>query len=261
MMSTIWGRGGYGYDGNTGQDPMSARILLPETAEWFAQRPMGIAAMLTLSSYRELFPALSPEDLAVLARCGAIKAYPRNTMLFQEGQPSADLYIVVTGQIKVFVSEAQGKEVTLTLEGPGGYFGELGLVDEAPRSASVMTTEPSQLVVVSKADFQRCLAAHPDLGIKLMRALVQRVRTLTERVKSIALLDVYGRVAQTLQGLAVEQSGRFIIERRVTHQDIASMVGASREMVSRIMRDLVVGGYIEMQHKHIRIKEKLPAGW
>ncbi|MGH8586011.1 MAG: Crp/Fnr family transcriptional regulator [Gammaproteobacteria bacterium] len=240
---------------------MSAGAFLAETAGSFAPCPMGITGMLTLSSYRGLFPALTPEDLAVLARCGVIKAYPRNAMLFQEGQPSADLYIVVTGQIKVFVSEAQGKEVTLTLEGPGGYFGELGLVDEAPRSASVMTTEPSQLVVVSKADFQRCLAAHPDLGIKLMRAFVQRVRTLTERVKSIALLDVYGRVAQTLQGLAVEQSGRFIIERRVTHQDIASMVGASREMVSRIMRDLVVGGYIEMQHKHIRIKEKLPAGW
>jgi CRP/FNR family transcriptional regulator, cyclic AMP receptor protein len=178
-----------------------------------------------------------------------------------DGQPSADLYIVVTGQIKVFVSEAQGKEVTLTLEGPGGYFGELGLVDEAPSSASVMTTEPSQLVVVSKADLALPGGPHPDLGIKLMRALVQRVRTLTERVKSIALLDVYGRVAQTLQELAVEQSGRFVIEKRVTHQDIASMVGASREMVSRIMRDLVVGGYIEMQHKHIRIKEKLPAGW
>ncbi|MGH8480097.1 MAG: Crp/Fnr family transcriptional regulator [Gammaproteobacteria bacterium] len=217
--------------------------------------------MLTLPFDRGLFPALSPEDLAVLARCGAIKAYPRNTVLFQEGQPSAELYIVVTGQIKVFVSEAQGKEMTLTLEGPGGYFGELGLVDEAPRSASVMTTEPSQLVVVSKADFQRCLAAHPDLGIKLMRALVQRVRTLTDRVKSIALLDVYGRVAQTLQALAIEQAGQFVIERRVTHQDIASMVGASREMVSRIMRDLVIGGYIEMEHKHIRIKEKLPAGW
>jgi CRP/FNR family transcriptional regulator, cyclic AMP receptor protein len=236
---------------------MFARVFLPEAAAG----SMGTTAMLTLSSYRGLFPALSPEDLSVLARCGVIKAYPRNTMLFQEGQPSADLYIVVTGQIKVFVSEAQGKEMTLTLEGPGGYFGELGLVDEAPRSATVMTTEPSQLVVVSKADFQRCLAAHPDLGIKLMRALVQRVRILTERVKSIALLDVYGRVAQTLQGLAVEQSGRWVIERRVTHQDIASMVGASREMVSRIMRDLVVGGYIEMQHKHIRIKEKLPAGW
>jgi CRP/FNR family cyclic AMP-dependent transcriptional regulator len=222
---------------------------------------MGITGMLTLSCECALFPTLSPEDLSVLSRCGAIKAYPRNTVLFQQGQPSADLYIVVTGQIKVFVSEAQGKEVTLTLEGPGGYFGELGLVDEAPRSATVMTTEPSQLVVVSRADFQRCLAAHPDLGVKLMRALVQRVRTLTERVKSIALLDVYGRVAQTLQGLAVEQSGRWVIERRVTHQDIASMVGASREMVSRIMRDLVVGGYIEMQHKHIRIKEKLPAGW
>jgi len=240
---------------------MSARILLLEAGGSFAQGRMGITGMLTLPLDRGLFPALSPEDLAVLARCGAIKAYPRNTMLFQEGQPSADLYIVVTGQIKVFVSEAQGKEVTLTLEGPGGYFGELGLVDEAPRSASVMTTEPSQLVVVSKADFQRCLAAHPELGIKLMRAFVQRVRILTERVKSIALLDVYGRVAQTLQGLAVEQSGRFVIEKRVTHQDIASMVGASREMVSRIMRDLVVGGYIEMQHKHIRIKEKLPAGW
>jgi CRP/FNR family cyclic AMP-dependent transcriptional regulator len=240
---------------------MSARILLPEADGSFARGRMEITGMLTLPLVCGLFPALSPEDLAVLARCGAIKAYPRNTMLFQEGQPSADLYIVVSGQIKVFVSEAQGKEVTLTLEGPGGYFGELGLVDEAPRSASVMTTEPSQLVVVSKADFQRCLAAHPELGIKLMRAFVQRVRILTERVKSIALLDVYGRVAQTLQGLAVEQAGRFVIEKRVTHQDIASMVGASREMVSRIMRDLVVGGYIEMQHKHIRIKEKLPAGW
>ncbi|MGQ0593987.1 MAG: Crp/Fnr family transcriptional regulator [Gammaproteobacteria bacterium] len=244
---------------------MSGRVLLSEAVGLFAQGPMGITGVTTLPFERGLFPALSPEDLAVLTRCGAIKAYPRNTLLFQEGQPSAELYIVVTGQIKVFVSEAQGKEVTLTLEGPGGYFGELGLVDAAPRSASVMTTEPSQLVVVSKADFQRCLAAHPDLGIKLMRALVQRVRSLTDRVKSIALLDVYGRVAQTLQGLATEQSGeqsgQFVIERRVTHQDIASMVGASREMVSRIMRDLVVGGYIEMEHKHIRIKEKLPAGW
>ncbi len=217
--------------------------------------------MLNGSCDRALFPALSPEDLAILARCGVIKSYSRNTLLFQEGQPSADLYIVVTGQVKVFVGESQGKEVTLSLEGPGRYFGELGLVDDAPRSASVMTTEPSQFVVVSKADFQRCLAAHPELGIKLMRSFVQRVRTLTERVKSIALLDVYGRVAQTLRGLAIEQSGQFVIEPRLTHQDIASMVGASREMVSRIMRDLVVGGYIEMSRKHIRIKERLPAGW
>lgn len=216
---------------------------------------------MTMSFDRALFPALCPEDLSVLARCGVIKTYPRNTVLFLEGQPSAELYIVVTGQVKVFVSETEGKEVTLSLEGPGGYFGELGLVDAAPRSASVMTTEQSQLVVVSKSDFQRCLASRPDLGIKLMRALVQRVRTLTDRVKSIALLDVYGRVAQTLQALAIEQCGQYVIERRVTHQDIASMVGASREMVSRIMRDLVVGGYIEMKDKHIRIKEKLPAGW
>ncbi len=213
------------------------------------------------SSDRALFPALSPQDLAVLARSGVIKTYSRNTLLFQEGQPSADLYIVVTGQVKVFVAEKQGKEMTLSIEGPGAYFGELGLVDDAPRSASVMTTEPCQFVVVSKVDFQRCLAAHPDLGIKLMRSFVQRVRALTDRVKSIALLDVYGRVAETLRGLAIEQAGQFVIERRLTHQDIASMVGASREMVSRIMRDLVVGGYIEMNRKHIRIKERLPAGW
>lgn len=214
-----------------------------------------------MSDDRMWFPEFAPGDLETLACCGVVRTYPKNTLLISEGDPSHELYIVLNGTVRVFASEKDGREVTLSMAGSGAYFGELGLIDDAPRSASVMTLETSKIAVVSKVDFHRCLSAHPELAMKLMRALTHRVRTLTERLRNIALLDVYGRIARTFMELATECDGKLTINQRMTQQDVANMVGCAREMVARVMRELTIGGYIEVKDKRITILKKLPAAW
>ncbi|MGH8509201.1 MAG: Crp/Fnr family transcriptional regulator [Gammaproteobacteria bacterium] len=207
------------------------------------------------------FPKLVQADLEILAKCGITRRFKSKTVLITEGEPSHELYIVESGLVRVYTSEQSGKEVTLIFLGPWGCFGELGLLDDAPRSASVSTVEASTLVVVSKPAFLNCLSKHPDISIKLMQVLVQRVRLLTGRVRDIALLDVYGRIARSLMSLATERDGQWIIEQRMTQQDLASMVGCAREMVARVMKDLTIGGYVEVKGKRITIKRRLPDRW
>ena len=207
------------------------------------------------------FPKLVRADLELLAKCGITKRYKGKTVLITEGEPSHELYIVESGLVRVYTSEKSGKEVTLTFLGPWECFGELGLLDDAPRSASVATLEASTLHVVSKPAFLNCLSKHPEISIKLLLALVQQVRLLTGRVRDIALLDVYGRIARSLMSLAREQGGQWVIEQRMTQQDLASLVGCAREMVARVMKDLTTGGYLEVKGKHITIKRRLPDRW
>ena len=184
-----------------------------------------------------------------------------NSILINEGDQTDSLYVIIDGEVKVYASDENGKEVILNILGAGEYFGELSLVDDQPRSASVMTMMPTKVMIISKANFKQCLAENSELAFNLIRALTKQVRALTDNVKSLALMDVYGRVAHTLLDLATEREGKQIIEQKLTHQDIANMVGASREMVSRILKDLSRGGYISIDKKSITINEKLPPGW
>jgi CRP/FNR family cyclic AMP-dependent transcriptional regulator len=208
-----------------------------------------------------LFSELTPEHLETITAHGVQRQYPKNTILITEGDQSDSLYVVREGQAKAYVSDEHGKEFTLSILGPGQHFGELALIDATPRSASVVTMTPCRMTVVSKADFRQCLAEDPEIAMELIRSLSQRYRALTERVRNLALLDVYGRVARTLLSMATDTDGEQIIEQRLTHQEIASMVGASREMVSRIMKDLTTGGYVEMRDRRIVIRSKLPPAW
>ncbi|MFZ0257203.1 MAG: Crp/Fnr family transcriptional regulator [Gammaproteobacteria bacterium] len=208
-----------------------------------------------------LFPELTSESLKQIAAHGTMRTYPKNTVLIHEGDQTDSFYVILKGKVKVYASDEDGKEIILNIQGAGKYFGELALIDSAPRSASVMTMEPSKLAVVSRADFEGFLTQNPRIAIELIRSLAQRVRSLTESVKSLALLDVYGRVARTLLDLATEEEGELAVRQRLTHQDIANMVGASREMVSRIMKDLTNGGYIRIEDRRISIRNKLPPGW
>jgi CRP/FNR family cyclic AMP-dependent transcriptional regulator len=205
-----------------------------------------------------LFSGLSGSELAILAQHATIRTYPKNTIVINEGDEANALYVVISGQVKVFLSNEEGREIIVNMQGPCEHFGELALLDSTPRSASVMTTEKTQLAVVSKPDFQRMLAAHPGIALSLIGDLARRVRVLSENVKSLALLDVYGRVAKTLLALASDRDGKLVVEKRLTQQDIANRVGASREMVARILKDLTTGGYISFANKHIVINEKLP---
>lgn len=208
-----------------------------------------------------IFSGLPAPDLRVIADCTITKAFPKNTILMSEGDTASSLYIILSGKVKVYVGHQGGTELILDILGPGGYFGELALLDEGPRSASVIALEPSKLAIISKTDFEQCLFNHPVITLDLIRALIRRIRALTESVRTLALLDVYGRIARTLLHLAEEREGKLMIDQRLTHQDIANMVGASREMVSRIIKDLMAGGYITIKDKKITINEKLPARW
>ncbi len=208
-----------------------------------------------------LFANLPEQDADALSRRAVTKAYPKNTILVSEGDETDCLFVIQSGKVKVYLSDDEGREIILNIHGPGDYFGEIALLDDAPRSASVMTLVNSRLWIISKRDFEECLAQNPLISMRIIRDLTRRLRALTDNVKSLALMDVYGRVARTLLQLAAEQNGELVISQRLTQRDIASMVGASREMVSRIMKDLSVGGYITVEKTRITINEKLPEHW
>jgi len=203
---------------------------------------------------------LSNEEVEALTRSATVRTFNKNTVVVNEGDRTDSLYVVLSGKVKVFLADDEGREVVLGTQGPGEYFGEM-VLDEGPRSASVMTLEPSRFVVVSKEQFTGFLASHPDFTVRLLRKLIHRARSLTNNVRSLALLDVYGRVARLLLELAVEQGGKRVIPERLTQQDIASRVGASREMVSLILKDLTAGGYISIAGKTITVNKEPPRHW
>lgn len=208
-----------------------------------------------------MFSELEPSDARLLTEHTHTRTYPANSILINEGDQTDSLYVILEGEVKAYASDESGKEVILNILGPGEYFGELSLVDDQPRSASVMTLKPTKAMIISKQNFKQCLSENTELAFNLIRNLTRQVRGLTDSVKNLALMDVYGRVARTLLDLAHDVDGKQVIEQKLTHQDIANMVGASREMVSRILKDLSRGGYISTDKKSITIKEKLPAGW
>ena len=199
-------------------------------------------------------------DLRDFAQHAVARTFPKNTVVVTEGDRTDSLYIIVSGRVKIYVSDDKGKEIVLNESGPGEYFGEM-VLDEGPRSASVMTLEPTQFLVVPKEDFREFVKKSPEFSLHLICKLIKRVRALTNDVKSLALLDVYGRVARMLLDLAVERDGVLVIENKPTQQEIASRVGASREMVGRILGDLTVGGYIEVGRDRITIAKALPRTW
>src|SRR3569623_550926 len=206
-----------------------------------------------------LFSGLGEAELAELGRHAVVRNYPKNTVIINEGDHSDSLYLIQDGRVKIYLADEQGKEIVIYHQGPGEYFGELALLDDAARSASVMTLERSSFCVLSKDVFRDFLAHNPNVAVSLIKDLTHRVRAITDNVKSLALLDVYGRVAKTLLGMATPQGDRLVIESKLTQQDIAARVGASREMVSRILKDLATGGNIHMEQKHIVIHDRLPA--
>jgi len=203
---------------------------------------------------------LSEAEVQAMAGRAVIRAFPKNTIVVTEGDRTDTLHIIVSGRVKIYVSDEKGKEIVLNHAGPGEYFGEL-VLDEGPRAASVVTLEPSRFLVVPKQDLREFVAHSPDFALHLIRKLIRRVRVLTGDVKSLALMDVYGRVARMLLELAVERDGALVIEARPTQQEMANRVGASREMVSKILGDLASGGYIAVERDRIRIARALPQAW
>lgn len=207
-----------------------------------------------------LFEGVAEAELRALAERTVTRSYPKQAILVTEGDESDSLYLILAGRVKVYLSDESGKELILAIKGPGQYFGEM-VLDAGPRSASVMTMEPSQFAVISGADFKNCLLKHPEIALHVITNLIRLARGLNENVKSLAMLDVYGRVARMLLDLAVEQDGHMVIPEKLTQKEMANRVGASREMINRILRDLTTGGYIKVESGHITIQKTPPARW
>jgi CRP/FNR family cyclic AMP-dependent transcriptional regulator len=185
------------------------------------------------------------------------RSAPRASVIMAAGDQIDSLYIVISGRLKVMMSDSDGKEVILSLIGPGEFFGEMGLIDDSPRSASVITIEPCELLSISKRDFKKCLAENFEMSMAVMRGLVRRLREADRKIGSLALLDVYGRVARLLLDMSEDVNGQRMVTKRLPKQDIAKMIGASREMVSRVMKDLQMGGYIEMRGSSIVLRDTI----
>jgi CRP/FNR family cyclic AMP-dependent transcriptional regulator len=204
-----------------------------------------------------LFSSFPEDQLRMLAAVVTRKSTPRSTTVMAGGDPTDSLYIVLSGRLKVMMSDADGKEVILSILGPGEFFGEMGLIDDSPRSASVVAIESCELLSITKRDFKKCLAENFEMAMAVMRGLVRRLREADRKIGSLALLDVYGRVARLLLDMSETVEGEKVVTKRLPKQDIAKMIGASREMVSRVMKDLQMGGYIEVRGSNIVLRDSI----
>jgi CRP/FNR family transcriptional regulator, cyclic AMP receptor protein len=200
-----------------------------------------------------LFATLSDDEFAIVKSLSVEKNYPKGAIIISEGDMGDSLYAISSGKVKVYIGDPDGREIILKLLGPGDFFGELSVIDKRPRSASVITTEPSTFRILSERAFEECISRMPSIAKHIMQALAHRVRDADRKIGSLGLLDVYGRVARTLQDLAVDDNGKRVVLEKISQQDLANMVGASREMVNRILKDLAERGFISVEPKSITL--------
>lgn len=206
-----------------------------------------------------LFSVLPEGQLGLLTGLVTRKSYPRGTTIISAGDLTDSLFVIISGRLKVLMSDDEGREVILAILGSNEFFGEMGLLDDSPRSASVVALEACELLTLSKRDFKKCLSENFELSMAVMRGLVRRLREADKKIGSLALMDVYGRVARLLLEMAETVDGQKVVTKKLAKQDIAKMIGASREMVSRVMKDLQAGGYIEVRGSSIFLRENILA--
>jgi len=205
-------------------------------------------------------PALN-ESLRALARRGDIRRYRKGMLLIEEGDHGDTIYIVLSGLVRAYGNGNNGREITYGVYGPGEYLGEISL-DGGPRSASVVTLEPCMCSVITRHTLREHIAANPEFAFELLAKVIRRARAATLNAKQLALNDVYGRLVLLLNSLAgIHSEGSRLVEQRLTHQDIANRIGCSREMVSRLMKDLETGGYLRPHGSGLELIKPLPARW
>jgi CRP-like cAMP-binding protein len=202
-----------------------------------------------------LFHGLLEADLQAFAAACRERSYAKGSVILFQDDPGDTLYLVASGQVKVVLIGEDGREIILTVLGPGAFFGEMALIDDEPRSAHVIAMEDAALLTLRREDVHARLRASPEVGIALLRVLSKRLRRADEKIRSLILLDVNGRVAQLLLQLAAEEGGEKITK-RLTHHTISQMIGSSRETVSRTMRHLVDRGVIQVSRRQITLLDR-----
>lgn len=207
-----------------------------------------------------LYAALSP-GLALLARRGVLRRFRKHVTLIEEGTLGDTMYLVLAGKVKACSIDHRDREIIYGIYGPGDYVGEMSL-DGGPRSASVIALEATTCAVLTRGTLQDHIVDHPEFAFELLSRVIQRARLATLAARNLALLDVYGRLVHLLDTLARPlPDGTRCIPERLTHADIASRIGASREMVSRLLKDLQNGQYTAVDRGVLRLLKPLPPAW
>jgi CRP/FNR family transcriptional regulator, cyclic AMP receptor protein len=212
--------------------------------------------------------AAVPETLRPLAARGERKRFRKGALLLEEGEQGDTLFVILQGRVKAFSAAPPdrfgrdpGREITFGIYGAGEYVGEMSL-DGGPRSASVVALEPTLCAVLTRRSLREHIAEHPDFAFELLARVIRRARGATRNARSLALLDVYGRLTLLLDELSEAQpDGTRWIDERLTHAETASRLGCSREMVSRLMKDLIQGGYARQESAGLRLLKALPSRW
>jgi len=205
-----------------------------------------------------IFSGLSDEDITSLAHLALRKRYPKDTVVFFENEEGDFFFTITEGRIKVTILGDDGREVILSVLGPGDFFGEMALLDNEPRSATAIAVEESELLSLHRNDFQTVLNENKSITSALIRVLSARLRRANHQISTLALLDVYGRVARVIVDMAREEGKRLrdgrIAFRRATHQEIANRIGTTRETVTRMLKDLERQGLIHVEGKEIVVQ-------
>jgi CRP/FNR family cyclic AMP-dependent transcriptional regulator len=207
-----------------------------------------------------LFSGMDEADIEMVASQTVTRQFPKNTVIVSQGDDTDSFYVIVQGKVDVFLHNDKGKEIIINTLGECESFGELAPLGSIPRQASIITTEDSTFGIISRQVFIDTLLIKPAISMRIIDLLITRIQDLTEEVSSLALEDVYNRVVRVLYKHA-DEVGEKLVTEKLTQQDIASRVGATREMVHRILKELKTGGYISIEGKHITIEKKLPPGW
>ena len=215
------------------------------------------ADMLSMLTTVPLFAHIPQPELVKLTAIARQEKFSKNAEIMAEGDQTSGLYILLSGKVKVMLRNDEGKEIILAILNPPEYFGEMALLDEAPRSAGIVAMAPTAVLIIAKQEFKLWLQRQPDMAFVIIKTLAQRLREADRKIGDLALMDVYGRVARALISLAKEdEQGRMVVSDNLSQQSLADMVGASREMVSRTLKDLAQVGHIWFDGKDIVVNHQ-----
>lgn len=221
-----------------------------------------MTSAIELLRHVDLFQHLTETQLEDLAAQARELSFRKHAVLMTEGDAGESMYVIKSGSVKVFVSDDEGRELVLYQQGMGAVIGDISLLDDEPRSASVSTLEPTTALMIGKQAFLECLRTSPEMAINIIRSLTQRLRDATEGSRSLALDNVYRRLADKLQELCTgDEEVPRATPRKYSHQELGNMIGASREMVGKVMAELVKGEYLEVRDGRIHLLRKLPRNW
>lgn len=208
-----------------------------------------------------IFNELSEVALQRLLDQSRVIKFHQGVQLMTEGETGECLYLIVSGRVKIYISDEDGNEMTLYIETPGSYIGDISLLDGAPRTASAITMEKTEVICLSKSTFNGVIAENPDIAFNIIAALTKKLRRSTEVIRSLALRNVYQRLVLKLLELAEFRDGEKVIGTKYSYVELGKMIGASREMVGKVMAELMRGEYIEERDKKLFLLKDFPHDW